>query len=411
MADAAPRSSARRGARLAIRVALADLRHDRFLTVVGIVLLAALIAPPLVLHAIRVGLVETWAQDLARDIRNREVVIIGENSIGAGQLAEFARWPETDFVVPEPSFFVSTQRARKSGARGSSVDLNLRTTAPGDPVMAGIADAPLGPAEVVLSARAAEDLGVGEGDQITLRLARTPSDASPERVPVELRVAAVIAASRWAGAEGFVTPQTLLGFRNWLTFLSDVPTPADHPEGAVWQSLRIYAPTVANAPALQMRLDQAGFETRLMTDQVDRILKLETGLRQIFSIVLALSGTAFVITAFLLQWLSYVRKKRDLALRSVIGMTGADLTTFAVFQGGVMTALGGLVALGLVGAVRGPVETIVHGYLSTPAEVESPALLPLLAAVLLAVAIGALAGIGAVRTLRPHVISTVLRGD
>ena len=411
MTERSPRDIARRGARLAIRFALADLRHDRFLTVIGIVLLAALISPPLVLHAIRVGLVETWAQDLARDIRNREVVIIGENSIGAGQLAEIALWPETDFVVPEPSFFVSTQRARKSDERAASIDLNLRTTAAGDPVMAGIYDRPLGPAEIVLTSRAAEDLDVGEGDRITLRLARTPSDASPVRVPVELRVAAVIAASRWAGSEGFVTPQTLLGFRNWLTFVSDLPTPSRNLEGATWQSMRIYAPTVADALALQIRLDQAGFETRLMTDQVDRILKLETGLRQIFSIVLALSVTAFVITAFLLQWLSYVRKKRDLALMSVIGMTGADLTLFAVFQGGVMTALGGLVSLGLTGAVRGPVETIVHGYLSTPAEVKSPALLPLLAAVLLAIAIGALAGIGAVRTLRPQVISNVLRGD
>lgn len=411
MADAPPRSLRRPGARLAVRFALADLRHDRFLSVVGILLLAALIAPPLVLHTIRVGLVETWARDLARDLRNREVVIIGENTITAPDLARIADWPETGFVVPEPSFFVSTQRARKSGARGAALDLDLRTTGPADPVMTAVTDAPLGASEITLSARAADRLEVTVGEQITLLLARTPRDGGPVRVPVELTVRAVVPPSRWAGTDGFVMPETLLGFRDWLTFVSEDPLAPPPLDTAVWQSLRIYAPTVAGAVALRDRLDQDGFETRLMTDQVDRILKLETGLRQIFSIVMALSATAFVITAFLLQWLSFVRKKRDLALMSVIGMTRGDLAVFAVFQGAVMTALGCLLSLGLVATVRGPVETIVHGYLSSPAEVQSPALLPLLAAVLLAIAIGALAGTGAVRTLRPDVMSTVLRGD
>ena len=44
---------------LAVRFALADLIHDRLLSVVGVLLLAALMAPPVVMQTLRVGLVET----------------------------------------------------------------------------------------------------------------------------------------------------------------------------------------------------------------------------------------------------------------------------------------------------------------------------------------------------------------
>jgi ABC-type lipoprotein release transport system permease subunit len=175
--------------------------------------------------------------------------------------------------------------------------------------------------------------------------------------------------------------------------------------------MRIYAPQVADATRLRDRLDDLGFETRLMTDQVDRILKLETGLRQVFRIVLILSATAFVITAFLLQWMSVVRKKRDFALMSVLGLTSRHLTAFPVFQGALLTTIAGLLSLTLAVAMQGPVETIVQGYLTTPSPVQAPTVLPLLAGILVAIATGALAGVAAIRTLRPEDMTHALRGD
>lgn len=399
------------GRRLAVRFAIADLIHDRFLSVMGIVLLAALIAPPVMLHTLRVGLVETWAQDLAQDIRNREVVIVGENRIAEADFGEIASWPQTGFVVPEPSFFVSTQRTRKAEARGGAIELNLRTTAPGDPVMDGVIEAPTDRFEVVLSARAAENLDVVVGERVAMILARTPTDANPMRQTVELSVVGVLPDRRWSGVNGFVTPATLLGFREWLTFESDDPTAVPPPETVSWQSMRIYAPEVAQAVALRDRLESAGYDTRLMTDQVDRIQKLETGLRQIFGIVLVLSASAFLITAFLLQWLSVLRKKRDFALMSVIGMTRRDLAVFPAFQGGVLTTLACLISLCFVVAMQGPVETIVQGYLTTPSQVQSPQPLPLAFGFAVAIALGALAGVAAIRVLRDDVLTHALRGD
>lgn len=277
--------------------------------------------------------------------------------------------------------------------------------------MSGDGVAGLGRSEIVLSARAAQELEIARGDGLTIQLARTPSDAAPVRQSLELTVADVLPEGRWAGTEGFVSPDTLLGFREWLTFASDDPEAVPPGDGVVWQSLRIYAPTVAGAVVLRDRLDAAGYETRLMTDQVERILKLEIGLRQVFGLVTALSVVAFVITAFLLQWISVLRKKRDLALMSVIGMTPSDLAVFPVVQGALMTAVAALMALGMVALTRGPVEEIVQGYLATPAPVQSPDLLPLLLGLSAAVGIGALAGAGAVMTSRRADWSHALRGD
>lgn len=399
------------GAKLATRFAMADLIHDRFLTIIGIVLLAALIAPPVVLHTLRVGLVETWAQDLSRDIRNREVVIVGENKISQDDLVQIADWPETGFVIPEPSFFVSTQRARKAEARGVAIDLNLRTTEARDPVMQGMLQMPLGPRDTVLSARAAQRLEITAGDSVTILLARTPTGASPERIPVTLRVAAVLPPERWAGTDGFVQAETLLGFREWLTFASETPDDIPPMDVVIWQSLRVYAPEVSQATALRDKLDQLGFETRLMTDQVDRILKLETGLRQIFTIVLILSAMAFVITTCLLQWLSVVRKKRDFALMSVIGMTATDRAVFPLVQGSLMTAFACAIALLLAAAAQSPIDTIVQGYLTTPTDIQTPDALPFALGAIVAITLGAVAGIGAALNLRLDDMSTALRGD
>jgi ABC-type lipoprotein release transport system permease subunit len=216
---------------------------------------------------------------------------------------------------------------------------------------------------------------------------------------------------RWAGTDGFVQAETLLGFREWLTFASETPDDIPPMDVVIWQSLRVYAPEVSQATALRDKLDQLGFETRLMTDQVDRILKLETGLRQIFTIVLILSATAFVITTCLLQWLSVVRKKRDFALMSVIGMTATDRAVFPLVQGSLMTACACAIALLLAAAAQAPIETIVQGYLTTPTDIQTPDALPFALGAIVAITLGAVAGIGAALNLRLDDMSTALRGD
>lgn len=399
------------GAVLALRFALADLWHDRRLTVLGIVLFAALLAPPVVLHTLRVGLVETWARDLAADLRNREVVIVGEHRIDAALLADLRAWPETGFAVPEPSFFVTTQTARLAGARGASVPLDMRTTAPGDPVLA-LADLPApGPSGLILSARAAEDLQAAPGAQIALLLQRTPRGGAVQRHEVILRVAAILPERHWPGRSALVAEGTLLGLADYLTFRADSAGHRDPGPDERWQSLRIYAPEVAAAPALRDRLRAAGFETRLMTDQVDRILRLETGLRQLFGLVLALSALAFVATTILVQWLSVLRKRRDFALMAVFGMSRREIASFPLVQGAAMTAVAALCALGLAAAVGGSVEAMAQAYLAQPTRIARPALAPLLGGAAGAVALGGLAGAVAVVRLGRLDVSRALRGD
>ena len=162
------------GTVLALRFALADLWHDRRLTVLGTVLLAALLAPPVVLHTLRVGLVETWTRDLTADLRNREVVVIGEHRVDDALLREVRSWPETDFAVPEPSFFVTTQTARLAGTRNAAVPLDLRTTEAGDPVLARAGVGAPGAGESSCRHRATEELGTAAGASVGIVLQRTP---------------------------------------------------------------------------------------------------------------------------------------------------------------------------------------------------------------------------------------------
>ncbi|MGX0905113.1 putative ABC transport system permease protein [Roseovarius sp. MBR-79] len=397
--------------KLALRFAVADLWHDRKLTLLGITLLAALLAPPVVLHTLRVGLVETWARDLATDLRNREVVIVGEHEIDASLLAALRAWPETGFAVPEPSFFVTTQIARLVGARGSSVSLDMRTTSRGDPVLARADLEFPGQEGLILSRHAATELEAAVGSEIGILLQRTPSGGAVERREVILRVAGVLPETVWQGRTGFVSEEMLLGFSRYLTFSADAPQATIPDASQRWQSLRVYAPEVALAPALRDRLEEAGLDTRLMTDQVDRILRLETGLRQLFGLVLGLSALAFGAATILIQWLSVLRKRRDFALMTVVGMSRSETAIFPLFQGAVMTAFASTFALGLVAATGGSIEAMAQGYLAQTTEIVRPALAPVLAGALCVVALGGLAGAAAVVRLGQLDVSRALRGD
>lgn len=314
--------------------ALADLRRDAVISAMSVFLLFLLIGPPLFLEVLRAGVVEGWATTLQTDPRNREVVVIGERGVTDADLSALRVLPETGFVVPEPSTFISSVRLQGGGR---PVALNMRTSAGGDPVL-GPAAAPSNPDQVTLTATAAQQLQVGVGDTINMTLRRQPRDRPQEILSIPLRVVGMIPPTVWDEEAVFIHPLRAAGATLWLQ-----PGSARHdalatPKEEVWRSIRIYARQVRHAPQLATRLNAMGFETRVASEQVALLVNLSDGLRglMVISVVGGLCGLC--VAVWLLQVLSVARRRREIALMAAAGLDRAGLIAFFVLQGVMLSA-------------------------------------------------------------------------
>jgi len=391
-----------------------DLWFDRQVTLLTILLYVAILTPLLMLYILKFGVITAWANDLSKDTRNREVGLRGQYSIQTEKIEEIAGWTETGFVVPESSYLVSTQTMRKtSPGRGPYADINIRTTAVGDPAM-GDSNLPApNTNQIVLSAATARELEASTGDILTIRLSRQPKGRSVESARVKVEVLRILAEEVWPEKNAFITPGLSMSIRDWIEFAApDVGAfrrraPDDN---TVWQSIRIYAPSVRGAVALRDRLEDNGFETRLKTDQVERLVDLENGLNIIFLLILVMTGIAFAVTAFLLQWLSVVRKSRELALMSSTGLARSELRWFPLLQAFVTAILGLFITLLISFLLSFAVGDIAASYVAVE-NIAFPPIWHFALGALAVVAIGSLSCLGAIQQIGVLDISKLLRSD
>ncbi|NKN31679.1 FtsX-like permease family protein [Marichromatium bheemlicum] len=405
----------------ALRFALADLWADRLAALLTILLLMVVMTPATLLYVAKVGLVSAWTEEIARDVSNREVLVLGGTGtrgwLSEAELARLRAWPEVGFVTPEPVFSVRAHDWAPAPAGealpgpGQFVTLGLRTTLPGDPVFAGHAVAQ-GMTEVGCSAAAAAKLGVGVGDRVVVQVTRQ-SDGRLEREFLPLTLVAVVPASRWPRANVFVSPALARAIR---AFQYHEVTRADFPRlpeqaTLTWPSIRVYAPTIHLAPALRERLQAAGFdEVRLHSDQIARLQGLERGIDAAFGMLLVLGALGFCVSLFLLEWLSAERKTGDLALLVVLGFGSRELALLRLSQSLLLVASGCALALLTALAAQAPLQALGHSLLGLEHLHPFP-LGDLMLGALAALLIGVVGSTYATLRLRSAELTAAIRKD
>lgn len=244
--------------------AMRDLIVDWRMTLLSVLLLAGLAVSPLVLHVVRVGVIDGWIHSLAQDPRNREVIVISERNLTPRILLDVSTWPETGFVIPEPTAFISSVRLK--GPLGIEA-LDMRTSGPGDPIL-GDTKAP-DAQSVTLTREAADLLGVTTGDEVALIGSRLPRASPRQIVSVSMIVAGVVPESTWGGRIAFLSPERAAGLTDWIASADGPPLPPgtdgtlrEQGQGP-WSGLRIYATDIALVEALRDRMRAAGFDVRL----------------------------------------------------------------------------------------------------------------------------------------------------
>ncbi len=185
---------ARKGGRiiqgLVLRLALADLLHERLMSLCLILALAAVMTPLLLLFGLKYGTIETLRQRLVHDPAKREIGLRSTSPHSRQWLAKLAQRAEVGFLIPMTRQIANDVRVTTPDSPGVS-RLALLPTAPGDPLIEdnGV-KAPI-KGEAVISSLAADDLGVSIGGTVVVQVEATRSSETT-RVQVSLRVTGIL---------------------------------------------------------------------------------------------------------------------------------------------------------------------------------------------------------------------------
>lgn len=114
---------------------------------------------------------------------------------------------------------------------------------------------------------------------------------------------------------------------------------------AGYRGFRLYARTIDDVPALVERLRVEGIEVVARGDDIRRIQVLDQGLARLFWLVasLGVAGGVAVLVASL--YAAVQRKRRELAILRLIGLTRLDVFFFPMYQGTALAGLGMTLAL------------------------------------------------------------------
>jgi putative ABC transport system permease protein len=335
---------------LAARLAARDFGHDWRIVLCQVLGLTAVLAPLLVLFGMRFGLIDTLAQRLIEDSRNREIVPAGSGRFDAEFFHDLTGQDGVAFIVPATrSIAASFTRLRKADGGGRPLSgVALLPSGPGDPLFAGNAP-PAGDA-VVLGRRLADSLGAAVGDRLTAEITRQ-RNGRLEAQRLALAVSGITDAPI-APADALLAPLDLLtatedwrdgfavGDRGWT---GSPPPTADR----VFARFRLYARSIYDVGAIEARLKERGVEVRTASAEIAQMQLLDRNLGIAFWLIAGCGAFGYLVSLAASLRGHVERKRRDLAMLRLIGLPTRSLVAFPVVQA-VLIAVLGVVLAGLV---------------------------------------------------------------
>lgn len=328
----------------ALRLALTDLRREPAFALCSVLALAAVIAPLILLAGLRAGVVAGLKEDLASTPRAREIANIQNLALDAEWFAQLGARPEVGFLVPRTRLLAATASLEAAARPGRVATVEVLPTAPGDPLLAAIAQPNDG--QIVVAASAARRLGIAPGDALRLRVVRT-MDGRREALTLDLGAVAIAPVAAFERDAVFAPPA--LG-RRVQDFLDDRAADAA-PRRA--EGFRLHARRLEDVPVLVAGLQEQGIETRSRVEDVAALLALDRNLTAGFVVIAAVGGTGFVLGLGASLWAAVARKRRTLSLLRLMGMPRATLVLIPVWQGVAYAVAGSLLGTVLAaGAAR-----------------------------------------------------------
>ncbi|MCP5373983.1 MAG: FtsX-like permease family protein [Hyphomicrobiales bacterium] len=342
-----------------IRLASRDFLKEWRMSACFVLALAAVLTPLLVLFALKFGLIDTLRQRLVEDPRNREIRPLASARFDDAWFADLAARPETGFLVPRTRQIAATITLRVPGSRSRFVTAELVPSAAGDPLLPAGTEPPAGVEVVLLSAPAAQRLGLAAGDSVEGLVQRV---VAGRRQPAKLtaRIGAVLPERAFTRPAAFVSLPLISAVEDYRDGRAVAALgwagEAAPPGARVYAGFRLYARGLDDVVALRDLMRARGIEVYTRAAEIETVQQLDANLGNIFWIIAGIGLGGFLLSLGANLWAHVDRKRRDLGVLRLLGLPTAAITLFPVLQASFTAVLGGalsgMVYLGVAGLIN-----------------------------------------------------------
>jgi putative ABC transport system permease protein len=344
-----------------VRLALADLWHEKVLFACSALGCAAVLAPLIVLFGLRQGVVAGLRAELLEDPRAREIVSVVNRTLEPALFRRLEADPRIAFVVPRTRALSATVVIEDPARPGGGLRVELLPTAPEDPLLPGLGA--MGADEVILSATLMDRLGVAVGGAVLASVPRS-RDGRRETLSLSLRVAGVAPPSALARDGAFATVPVLLLAED---FLDGAVGPEARPVGAAqarerpFAGFRLHAARLEDVPALDRAFRLSGIEVASRAEAVASLLRLDRNLALLFLAIAGAGGVGYLVSLGVGLWAQVERKRRDLALLSLLGLRRRALLMVPLVQAASVALAGAALAFAMAAAVAATLNQAFAG--------------------------------------------------
>lgn len=348
---------------LSLRLALRDWLHERSLSFCGVLALASMLAPLLVLHGVHMGVIERLRENLMRD--PAVLVLIPSGGSGAGFEEDFIRkvsdQPGCRFCIGRTRD-VASELQLSAGERRQTV--TLEASAPGDPVLEDYgASSPKSTPErfeIVLSSSVADRLKVAPGDTVSASLGRRLSSGQFQRRSLEFVVTGVLPPSATGMDTAFVDMNTLTAVQDFrdgvssdlLGFEGDLP-PA---EARHFASFRAYARSLDDVEPLEEWFEAQHVSVKTRSRDIANIRSIDSTLSSVIMLIALVACAGFFAFMASTAQAAVRRKWKLMGMLRLIGFTRSSLLAYPVAQAMATGAAGSVLAFAFYGAAAHAVD-------------------------------------------------------
>lgn len=333
-------------------IALREMRHEWLASLCLVAALVGGLAPLLLILALKNGVIDAMVNRLVEDPANRELIAIGAGQHKPAFFQRLSARADVAFVMPATRTINAQANAlRNPATRRSAQSVSLIASAEGDPLLAGAAPF-VRPGAVVLSAELGEALELGAGGQVEMVIGRD-IDGRREAARAVFEVLAVLPPERYARKAAFVALPDLLAterFRDDATITPDAWRQA-RPDPETYASFRLYAARLEDIGPLGAALRGDGVDTRPRAQNATLLVNFRDNLGFLYGVI-AVMGVAGFWAAMAANLRGMVARQRlAFSLLALIGMPRRVRRLVPLVQSVVLTMVGIVATLGLVGGI------------------------------------------------------------
>jgi len=362
------RGGHKRGFETVIRLSLKDYFHERLLSACAVLGLAAVLAPLLLLFGVKSGIINTMADRLIEDPRNREVTPVGSGRYGEDWFSMAAKRPGVAFVIPQTrSIAASMVLYNGEGKKPHSVVVDLIPTGEGDPLLEKWGRVPKNETSVVLSNTAARKLNMAAGQEVIGRVGRSVAGIK-EQVTIRLKVAAVLPIEAFPREAAFVRLGLLEATEDYRDGRGSEafgwPGQARPPGPREYPSFRLYARSIYDVATLRDMFFEQGLEVYAKVEEIEVVQSLDRSFTLIFRLIAIVAVFGYFASMASNVLASVNRKSRHLGVTRLIGFSTGSIVWFPIVQSLATSILGTVTAICFYLVVEVLINRLFSQYLS-----------------------------------------------